>query len=101
MSRGASFSCSCKHTCVSGLLRVYESMCSGKGSDVCKGGVIVLVLGRGSGEVLTRWGSCGSSCALCNVCANHEANKRQAREVGALPVLVHLLSTSQVTARVL
>ena len=38
-----------------------------------------------------------SSCALCNVCANHEANKRQAREVGALPVLVHLLSTSQVS----
>ncbi len=37
-----------------------------------------------------------SSCALCNVCANHEANKRQAREVGALPVLVHLLSSSQV-----
>jgi hypothetical protein len=37
-----------------------------------------------------------SSCALCNVCANHESNKRQAREVGALPVLVHLLSSSQV-----
>lgn len=37
-----------------------------------------------------------ASCALCNVCANHEGNKNQARLVGALPVLVRLLSTSQV-----
>ena len=51
---------------------------------------------RTSVSTLTRCVPVRSSCALCNVCANHEANKRQAREVGALPVLVHLLSTSQV-----
>ena len=36
-------------------------------------------------------------CALCNVCANSKGNKQRAREAGALPELVRLLSSSQNT----
>mmetsp|Transcript_42455 Transcript_42455/g.113597 ORF Transcript_42455/g.113597 Transcript_42455/m.113597 type:complete len:108 (-) Transcript_42455:1977-2300(-) len=37
-----------------------------------------------------------SSCAICNICAHHPANQRQAREAGALTALVDLLASEAV-----